>query len=1392
MASDACNVPTCNLQTLTCQLSPVAEGTTCDDGLACTRNDRCNVDGQCRGTNVTCDDRNDCTTDRCSEPLGRCVFDPRPNVGATCHSNNLLCFENNKCSRQGVCVKGTPKSCPSTNECNVGTCVRETGECTTAPVSSGTCDDGNPCTSYSYCSAGSCVGVPTVRVDNPCFTSTCNQETGVVSQTLNPGFCYISGMCIPAGTSNPQDGSMVCDPDQDTTAYTPQVTTTMRMVSNRGVVMITECSMDTVGIPCSNDLDLCWDWICSDSGQCVRDTPIQSLQDIYEVHTLDSVVNCLSPDTCHSNAVCEPTTGVCNPTIFADGTSCTLDIPFVASSQCVKGTCTPKVFYPATAPSTECAGRPDHTICEDNNPYTPYSVCIDEQCLGVGTFLCPNDNPCLEFFYDPHHGCVSIFNNGAPCVDENQCISGAVCVSGQCAPLTGHPTDCNDDSGTTCTVDSCFPGSGCVIESDIPCASCASALDCPEIPCKRAVCGVDDNTCRYVDDDTQINGCADGLFCSGNPFCYAGTCHQGTPPSCDDGNECTEDQCSPDTDSCTHTILTGESCTSNDLCVETAVCNSIGRCQPTSTVHCDEAPQCKISVGCQKDSRMCEYINMPDYLPCTDTDPCTRSAHCLSGRCVKIDPMVCEPPDVCHEVGTCTWDQAECFYTNKPDGFPCGPDSICSSGSCQPLSLTCDHIVRDSQCQTVVYNTTTRACEIHNMPARTPCDTGNPVGDCSKHDTCNGAGQCVDRYAYGKVCRDALTECDKTEVCTGSSDDCPEDAFEWDNTPCQSESFCDISVCRSGVCEFSHDRTCHPSTEECDMTYCDRFLEVCATIHVADGTPCETEMADNVCVHHQHCALGKCISTYQPSTYECGVNQHCSGHGPHCVLDPKYDCSMFSTECSMSAYNFNLDRCDTLSMREGQSCTILTEGDCGSDFRCSSGSCVATSPLFCGHMDDDCGRGILSPDGCDCVYQYTNPLCHPDHCDGGCTYAYTHWQSYNEYTVIPAHRVTWADDFASQQLCGKTTYQWMTEISKGNAWRKLAQSFITAYLNVNTNDACVTGNLAQTMDTAAQLLLECQTSLSVSSPDAGVFRDLVTAIDSYNTGATGPGNCLSDVDGPRFSSRRVVAHDHYVSALFIKPLNAYTDYYSDHTLYELALSSNKLMRKGTGFRDSQANETTCVSGDWDYALAECICYYGWTGENCDTCAAPEDPEKMFLCVPTRLENNPYLLRQIPRNKVQYYLGLDRLTLPFVSIPNSPAFYPGTDGYDCFCNHQRSHNSLTISRNIAVSVTNNQDLYLYIDVLESDLGVCELTWEGNSSIPETTIIEVIIEEPNTNPWMIGTIVFASALGLVLILLLATLISRYVNSKTLPSATKISSRRVHLRPPHKRKSDEKSLI
>lgn len=126
----------------------VAATAQCDDGDLCTTQDKCELDGGCRGAQVSClQSGNACLegTGNCAD--GGCTFAPK--VDAGCNDSDS-CTISDRCSAQGTCsgtrVSCEPTSCRSfTNQCNAD------GGCIFALVDAGTSCDGGVCTLAGDC-----------------------------------------------------------------------------------------------------------------------------------------------------------------------------------------------------------------------------------------------------------------------------------------------------------------------------------------------------------------------------------------------------------------------------------------------------------------------------------------------------------------------------------------------------------------------------------------------------------------------------------------------------------------------------------------------------------------------------------------------------------------------------------------------------------------------------------------------------------------------------------------------------------------------------------------------------------------------------------------------------------------------------------------------------------------------------------------------------------------------------------------------------------------------------------------------------------------------------------------------------------------------------------------
>lgn len=237
-------------------LDPNCTGATCSDSNACTTGDTCAADGGCVKTGDVA-----CMTppSQCFSTAGTCL----PDAGASCDyaprtggcDDGLACTTNDSCAA-GACT-GTPLPCGPAPTCRApGNCNEPSGTCTFAPlpVGTGSCNDGDNCTTGDACDGdGGCRGTPVTCTPTQCQTNNgcsaggmCqfNPRTGQSCDagTGAPATCDSNANCVatPAGLfpytpSNfteaqlpmPDGGALLnvnCDVVIDTSPGTPSIT----------------------------------------------------------------------------------------------------------------------------------------------------------------------------------------------------------------------------------------------------------------------------------------------------------------------------------------------------------------------------------------------------------------------------------------------------------------------------------------------------------------------------------------------------------------------------------------------------------------------------------------------------------------------------------------------------------------------------------------------------------------------------------------------------------------------------------------------------------------------------------------------------------------------------------------------------------------------------------------------------------------------------------------------------------------------------------------------------------------------------------------------------------------------------------------------------------------
>jgi hypothetical protein len=338
------------------------------------------------------------------------------------------------------------------------------------------------------------------------------------------------------------------------------------------------------------------------------------------------------------------------------GCACDEDADCVATCQtgrCVEGACS---FSPARV----------GVACDDGVDCTVNDGCDAQQrCAGA-----PDDARCGDgLFCNGGEVCAP----GGPRSDEEGCAPGAPVVL---------------DDGVACTLDVCDEqldgvthtpdGCACVVDSD--CARPCEAGRCvgfacvfervePGTACDDGVACTKDDACDEalrcagIPEDTS---CDNGAFCDGTEACNpthpasdGRGCLGGSPPTLDDGVECTEDLCDEVTDVILHAPVSCE-CVGDDDCA--ATCKQ-GQCVAGE----------------------CAFEATPG-VPCDDGVACTGEGLCdEQGSCQRGAPQdaSCDNGVYCDGPETCSPDGA------MPDDQGCvrGADPVTAYGAVEPCAV---------------------------------------------------------------------------------------------------------------------------------------------------------------------------------------------------------------------------------------------------------------------------------------------------------------------------------------------------------------------------------------------------------------------------------------------------------------------------------------------------------------------------------------------------------------------------------------------------------------------------------------------------------------------------------------------------------------------------------
>ena len=607
--ANACTGDTCDPKNGAC--AHVALTGACDDGIACTADDKCQ-DKLCRGTpqgseanpcctkHTQCDDSNPCTEDICK--LGTCASAADALTGSACDDGNP-CTLLEKCTA-GVCAAQAFDSCDDGDACTLDACSTGTG-CGHDVLSSGaSCDDGDVCNGKATCDAKAvCQLAPALACNdaNPCTKDTCDPQKGCLhaehsSDCIDGNACTVGDTC---SSGSCEGKALVCNDDD----------------------------------PCTSNA-------CEIQKGCVY-APIGGIK------ACDDANPCTLDDRC--------TAGKCvgDPKDCDDGKPCSIDV-----CDAIKG-------------CQHDFATPQATACDDGNACTLGDTCQQGVCASGVLINCNDGNPCTDDVCDAVSGVCKSKDNKAPCTSKSACMNAGVCASGVCE-ATAKPGCCTDFSqcvdGDGCTQDDCDKSSGTCAYKLLTGKACSDGNACTlGDNCKSGRCeggaslGCDDGLactidyclpaegCKHV---AKVSGaCADSDLCDGQEQCdKTGTCQAASEGlNCDDANPCTLDLCKPAVGCASTYEPPSKVCDDGSDCTTADRCDGVGKCAGTlvdKTGCCATNSACDDGFACTTDS--CDVGKARCvHAPLTCSGAACAVGWCGGGTCNQTD--LCATPTVYSE-----------------------------------------------------------------------------------------------------------------------------------------------------------------------------------------------------------------------------------------------------------------------------------------------------------------------------------------------------------------------------------------------------------------------------------------------------------------------------------------------------------------------------------------------------------------------------------------------------------------------------------------------------------------------------------------------------------------------------------------------------------------------
>ena len=576
---------------------------------------------------------------------------------------------------------------------------------------------------------------------------------------------------------------------------------------------------------------------------------------------------------------------------------------------------------------TDCADGNGCTI--DKCAYGKCQVTWNDICC-ASDFNCAVGTLCINA--NTFNAVCSTCQNNTECSDGDSCTTDTCDLSGykgKCVHTKTNPECCSKPTdacsdGQACTLDSCDTTTGTCTHVQ-PADTCCGDAECAsDDPCLVGKCI--SFKCRFAENILRPNCCSPGFNtnCDDKSICTTDTCskamtggwtqceHAPDPAkpnccmplvdNCDDGQNCTLDQCV--NNQCVHTV-NKECCKNDAMCDDGHLC-TIDACNVAQEL-CTHTP----AAGCCETNAACDDQNYCTNDFCdTATNTC-KSTVAFAG-CCNLDTE-------CNDGKVCTIDacinhqclaakQTNCCDASTP-AIACADQNVCTVDSCDLTTNKCIH-VDGGQAGCCNY--------------ASDCDDG----DCGTVDSCDASATCQHKQ-NPYTCKSDL-ECDDGKPCT--KDTC---ALSTDGCgACQHDTLPIDQCCMTDAPCIQADQNKNPYAAVCHTTTCDLSTHKCQSLQKAEC--CATDKdAVTACDDNNVCTVEYC------------QNNQCR----HST--PPVGCCTSDTMCD-DGVGCSLDKCNIAVGSKTGTCQYTLPAGCAVCTPTNSGTFTDTNPCTA----DSCVNGV--------------------------------------------------------------------------------------------------------------------------------------------------------------------------------------------------------------------------------------------------------------------------------------------------------------------------------------------------------------------------------------------------------------------------------------------------